>query len=135
MSESTFNSRLAYNEPITAAEVEAFACGLYEGLLAAGVEDVGGKSYDPLTIDEERKVAHSYVFNLWDGGRHHEYKTLRGLAYWLLFETHYNMARDVAKSETDQVWKEWLVTKKYLEPKLDPPLCEMTSNTGDWYDR
>lgn len=33
---------------------------------------VGYKSYDPLTI--EGNVAHSYVFDLEDGGRHHQFE-------------------------------------------------------------
>lgn len=41
-------------------------------LLGLNVADsVGYKTYDPLTI--EGNVAHSYVFDLEDGGRHHEF--------------------------------------------------------------
>ena len=49
-------------------------------------ESFVGKSYDPLTIEytpsiecPECGVAHSYVFNLWDGGRHHDFRTFRQL--------------------------------------------------------
>lgn len=39
------------------------------------------KSYDPLTI--EGNVAHSYVFNLDNGGRHHEFGSLKDLELML----------------------------------------------------
>ncbi len=31
--------------------------------------------YDPLVIDLEKKEAHSYVFHLDDGGRHHPFES------------------------------------------------------------
>jgi hypothetical protein len=37
------------------------------------------KSYDPLTIDLPTKVAHSYVLDLDDGGRHHKFDDLMHL--------------------------------------------------------
>lgn len=35
-----------------------------------------GKSYDPLSIDTKRKVAHSYVMDMHDGGRHHPFNKM-----------------------------------------------------------
>lgn len=40
-------------------------------------EDPRYKSYDPLTI--EGNTAHSYAFELGDGGRHHDFTDLRSL--------------------------------------------------------
>lgn len=45
----------------------------------SGDIDYHGKSYDPLVIDPEAKEAHSYVFNLGDGGRHHPFTDLLDL--------------------------------------------------------
>lgn len=42
----------------------------------SGEPDYYGKSYDPLVIDLEEKQAHSYVFHLSDGGRHHPFADL-----------------------------------------------------------
>ena len=42
------------------------------------------KSYDPLTI--EGGIAHSYVFDLEDGGRHHAFKNLAHLERMLTDE-------------------------------------------------
>jgi hypothetical protein len=35
--------------------------------------------YDPMDIELKEKMAHSYVFDLEDGGRHHPYKDLEHL--------------------------------------------------------
>jgi hypothetical protein len=56
--------------------VEAYAQACWDILLALDIQDGHCKSYDPLTIDEAEKIAHSYVFDLWDGGRHHKYGSL-----------------------------------------------------------
>ncbi|MBP8055182.1 MAG: hypothetical protein KA314_05040 [Chloroflexi bacterium] len=45
----------------------------------SGEPDYYGKSYDPLVIDLEEKEAHSYVFHLDDGGRHHSFESLLDL--------------------------------------------------------
>lgn len=50
-------------------EMEAYAAALHDIRLAIGIQDGHCKTYDPLTI--EGGVYHSYVFDLWDGGRHH----------------------------------------------------------------
>lgn len=45
----------------------------------SGDPDYYGKMYDPLVIDLEAKEAHSYVFDLPDGGRHHPFSDLLDL--------------------------------------------------------
>lgn len=55
----------------------------------SGMADYGGKSYDPLTIElrsDGGGVAHSYIFNFRDGGRHHSFDSLDNLEDWLLEE-------------------------------------------------
>jgi hypothetical protein len=60
--------------------LEWFARKLWVMLEEGGGEpDYYGKSYDPLVIDLEEKEAHSYVFNLGDGGRHHPFESLAEL--------------------------------------------------------
>lgn len=54
-----------------------YANKLWKMLIRTGISDTHCKSYDPLEFDDEERVVHSYVFDLHDGGRHHEYKTLR----------------------------------------------------------
>lgn len=46
----------------------------YRLILELGIQDGHSKSYDPLLI--EGNVAHSYVFDLEDGGRHHPFRNL-----------------------------------------------------------
>lgn len=51
--------------------------------------DYGGKSYDPLSIElrpDGGGIAHSYVFNLRDGGRHHSFDSLNSLEEMLVDE-------------------------------------------------
>lgn len=45
----------------------------------SGEPDYYHKSYDPMEIDLIEKIAHSYVFDLEDGGRHHPFKNLEHL--------------------------------------------------------
>jgi hypothetical protein len=53
----------------------------YKLLLAIGAQLGHRKSYDPLTIeyDGDKKIAHSYVFDFEDGGRHHPFRDLEQL--------------------------------------------------------
>lgn len=48
--------------------------------------DYYGKMYDPLYIELEEMEAHSYVFDLDDGGRHHKFKSLLDLENQLINE-------------------------------------------------
>ncbi len=56
---------------------------------SSGEPDYYGKSYDPLVIEGD--TAHSYVFNLWDGGRHHVFENLKQLEDGLIKETIENL--------------------------------------------
>lgn len=49
----------------------AYALGIRDIMMRLGVWDGHCKSYDPLLIKGD--VAHSYVFDLEDGGRHHPF--------------------------------------------------------------
>jgi hypothetical protein len=84
MQNGTFYERLE-DGVATAREVEAYIAGAYELLLSMGA-DGHGKSYDPMIVDEEKMVAHSYVLNLWDGGRHHDYESLKQIVRTALLE-------------------------------------------------
>lgn len=64
---------------------EGYFQALWDVLLELEIKDGHCKSYDPLTI--EGKMAHSYVFDLWDGGRHHIFKTHKQLQKAALKET------------------------------------------------
>lgn len=55
-----------------------------EGIAQDG--DYYGKSYDPLVIDLEEKVAHSYVFSMEDSGRHHSFRDLAHIEKMLMDE-------------------------------------------------
>jgi hypothetical protein len=54
--------------------VEYLAWQLIELLEAITGSDPCGKTYDPLFIQDG--TAHSYAFDLWDGGRHHKFESL-----------------------------------------------------------
>lgn len=71
---------------LTKDDVESYAHALYHVLLELEIFDGHCKMYDPLTIDEDAKIAHSYVFDL-EGGRHHPYASLEALKNDLLEET------------------------------------------------
>lgn len=50
----------------------------------SGEPDYYCKSYDPLTVEGD--IAHSYVFNFEDGGRHHYFLDLKHLEKMLMAE-------------------------------------------------
>jgi hypothetical protein len=50
----------------------------------SGNPDYYGKAYDPLLI--EGNIAHSYVFDFQDGGRHHDFENLSDLEKMLMQE-------------------------------------------------
>jgi hypothetical protein len=66
-------------------DAEAYFQALWDVMLALGVEDGHCKSYDPLTIEGD--CAHSYVFDLHDGGRHHTTLSLKEICKSALQET------------------------------------------------
>lgn len=80
----SFSDRLEESK-ITAHEAEAYAQGVADVLRLIGW-DGNSKFYDPLTIDTQTKVAHSYAFNLWDGGRHHPYESLEQIVKTIRWE-------------------------------------------------
>lgn len=53
----------------------------------SGDSDYYGKSYDPLVIEPNKKIAHSYVFSISrDSGRHHHYEELTDIEDALVAE-------------------------------------------------
>lgn len=64
--------------------IEYLAHQLWFILTELGMDD-HHKTYDPLTIDGH--IAHSYVFDLEDGGRHHKFNDIKDLEQSLLKET------------------------------------------------
>jgi len=64
--------------------LEWLAWKAWDILIELGIEDGYGKSYDPLLIED--KKCHSYIFDLGDGGRHHDYKVLREIEEKLIKE-------------------------------------------------
>ena len=64
--------------------LEWLAWKLWELFIELGIEDGYGKSYDPLVIEADK--CHSYIFDLGDGGRHHDYKALREIEEKLMKE-------------------------------------------------
>lgn len=63
--------------------LEYLARQLYFILTELGMDD-HHKTYDPLTI--EGGIAHSYVFELGDGGRHHKFSSLSELENLMVTE-------------------------------------------------
>lgn len=79
--------------------VEGYAQACWDILIGLDIQDGYCKSYDPLTIDENTKVAHSYVFNLWDGGRHHSYENMEQIMRGLEKETLELVKEEYVKKE------------------------------------
>ena len=75
--------------PLTGDEkemvLEYLAHQLLKIRVAIDATDYGGKSYDPLIIDG--KIAHTYLFDLEDGGRHHPFRTYDHLQTMMINET------------------------------------------------
>lgn len=66
----------------------------------SGDPDYYCKSYDPLLI--EGNTAHSYVFDLEDGGRHHQFKDLEHLESMLMDEGISSIKQMIASMVTIQ---------------------------------
>jgi hypothetical protein len=75
--------------PFTSAQkeivLEYLAMKLWKILLKTQIMDDCCKTYDPLII--EGHIAHSYVFDMEDGGRHHPFKDYKHLEQMLMEET------------------------------------------------
>jgi hypothetical protein len=67
------------------AVLEYLARKLWTILIRTDLMDDYGKSYDPLII--EGNIAHSYVFDMEDGGRHHSFKDYKHLEEMLMNDT------------------------------------------------
>lgn len=80
-----------YHDDFTIRDVEVYARALEDLRHLFGLAK-SGKTYDPLTIEKietagkVRYVAHSYAFDLWDGGRHHEATSLEQIRQGMLDE-------------------------------------------------
>jgi len=59
--------------------LEWFGRKLWNLLMSLGIQDGSCKSYDPLVVELDTHEAHSYVFDLEDGGRHHPFRDLAHL--------------------------------------------------------
>jgi len=70
---------------LTNEDIESYAHACWDILRELEIFDGHCKLYDPLTI--EGKKAHSYVFNMEDGGRSHKFKNLGHLREMILQET------------------------------------------------
>ena len=107
----TFYDRLdlpGIEPTITGPEVEAYAAGVCDVLRLLNIE-ICSKGYDPMRIDfgvvepdtllnekfepeanpnagRAYNVARSYAFDLWDGGRHHEFKSLEQVVFGIRAE-------------------------------------------------
>jgi len=71
------------SEPMTQKEAEIYVQGMYDLMMMVGC-DGHCKHYDPLFF--EGRIAHSYVLELDDGGRHHSYITPQWVALKALLE-------------------------------------------------
>ena len=74
-----------YERNKNARDIEVYAQACWEILLGLGIQDGHCKMYDPMTIQDN--TAHSYVFDLKDGGRHHSFSDLEELKNDVLSET------------------------------------------------
>lgn len=76
---------LPFPDALKKIVLEWFAWKLYHLLeYGSGAPDWHCKSYDPMVI--EGNTAHSYVFDLEDGGRHHPFKNYKHLEKMLMDE-------------------------------------------------
>lgn len=80
-----------YHDDFTIRDVEVYARALEDLRYEFGL-DGSGKSYDPMTIEQittaigTKYIAHSYAFDLWDGGRHHEAESLEQIRQGMILE-------------------------------------------------
>jgi hypothetical protein len=75
-------------DTVTALMIEAYALACTDIMYAMTKDSPCAKSYDPMRI--EGMTAHSYAFDLKDGGRHHdltEYESVGEILEYLVKET------------------------------------------------
>lgn len=78
---------------LTKESVEAIADVLHGIRMELRISDGHGKTYDPLEIEDN--IAHTYVFDLEDGGRHHPIKDLPDLVRQMFEETVRNIKEEI----------------------------------------
>jgi hypothetical protein len=82
------------------AFVEGYVSALYNILSIMNLDGGHCKSYDPCKCEED--VVHSYVFNLKDGGRHHnlnEYKDIQELLKCFTEEFFEDIAQEASTNQ------------------------------------
>ena len=99
---------------MTKKECEMYVRGMFDLYWMIG-GDTHCKSYDPLTFEDN--IAHSYVLDLEDGGRHHTYKSIEDVANRALLE----LAERVIYEFKDggMLWNDYF--KKSKEEEIMPP--------------
>lgn len=78
--------------------IEGYAAALQELLLRLTGNNGCGKTYDPITIDLDKGIMHSYAFDMKDGGRHHsisDYDSLDEILKYLTNEVFYWIKEDL----------------------------------------
>lgn len=90
-------SNLKFLTDREAGQVEGFAAAMDRVFEFITHDQRSGKSYDPMTVSEDRTTMHSYAFDMKDGGRHHpvsDYASVREILDTLFMETISEMAGD-----------------------------------------
>ena len=57
---------------LQASHIEGYAQALTDLMYNLTGDNPCNKSYDPMQIDLERQIMHSYAFDMKDGGRYHD---------------------------------------------------------------
>lgn len=107
MKDRLFSRRLDEND-VTPQEAEAFAEGVVCVLDLLGIETCS-KGYDPLVIEGD--IAHTYAFDLWDGGRHHQFKRVSDVVKWM-------KAESARLLENDELIQNQELRKRYIEEAI-----------------
>jgi hypothetical protein len=78
--------------------IEGYAAALQDIMYELTGDNGCAKSYDPMTVEEDRGIMHSYAFDMKDGGRHHaisDYDDLREITKTLLDEVCREIKADI----------------------------------------
>lgn len=111
--------------------VEGYAAACWHILLGLGVQDGHSKTYDPMTIDEVGKVAHSYVFDLWDGGRHHHYENLEQIIEAVKKEAVSSLEAHTARVVNEVIETIWQKGTMWAEGQPCPDVSKLQA--GDYF--
>lgn len=90
---------------LTARDLEFYTQGIWD-LWVMLTGESHCKYYDPMTINADEKIAHSYVLDLQDGGRHHPYQALDILQADILSEFAKKFRTLFADDEMDEKARE-----------------------------